>query len=432
MFGKIARTLWGDLSKDEVKKFGLLTLTFLFIIGSYWTMRPLKDVFFMKIVGKTYLPYVKMLALFVLIPLVMVYAKLVDRFEKDKLFYIICTVYAVVYFIFSFLIMHPTMGLANPVTSPSRLLGWIIYLTVDSFGVLVTSLFWSFVTSTTETVSAKKGYALILGGAQVGSIIGPTLSTKASVIGIQTLVFISIGGILAIMAMIKLVVHLGFGANVVKEEIKQPTGMFEGLRLLLSKPYLLGILGVSTLFEVIGNIMEYQMLFSADVVYKTPEKIAEFLGLVGQCVNIVPLVVSLLGASLIIRKLGLTFGLVAFPFIMGIFVLNVLFHNGLWSLFFAVVCAKGLSYGLNNPCKEIMYIPTSKDVRFKAKSWIDVFGGRTAKGTGAGVCAFFSEMSSLMLWGSIISLGVIAFWIPVAFFVGQTNKKLVQENKIIS
>ena len=78
-----------------------------------------------------------------------------------------------------------------------------------------------------------------------------------------------------------------------------------------------------------------------------------------------------------------------------------------------------------------MYIPTSKDVKFKAKGWIDIFGGRTAKGAGSGINALFTEMSTLMVWGSVISLGIIAIWIPIAFYVGRTNNKLVEEHKII-
>ncbi len=50
MFQAIKRALWGDISGEEFKRFGLLSLTFLFIIGTYWLMRPLKDGLFMNIV----------------------------------------------------------------------------------------------------------------------------------------------------------------------------------------------------------------------------------------------------------------------------------------------------------------------------------------------------------------------------------------------
>ena len=43
---------------------------------------------------------------------------------------------------------------------------------------------------------------------------------------------------------------------------------------------------------------------------------------------------------------------------------------------------KGFSYCLNNPCKEILYQPTSSSVKFKAKSWIDIFGQRGSKALG--------------------------------------------------
>lgn len=67
---------------------------------------------------------------------------------------------------------------------------------------------------------------------------------------------------------------------------------------------------------------------------------------------------------------------------------------------------KALSYSLNNPCKEMLYNPTSTDVKFKAKSWIDIFGQRGASDTGCihmcvwrggGLCASLPPMSSISI-----------------------------------
>ena len=43
-----------------------------------------------------------------------------------------------------FLLKNPTIGLENTVADPSRTLGWVIYLAIESFGSLLVSLFWSF------------------------------------------------------------------------------------------------------------------------------------------------------------------------------------------------------------------------------------------------------------------------------------------------
>lgn len=429
---KVFRWLWGELTPEEYKKFGMLSATFLFIIGTYWLMRPLKDALFMNIVGKLYLPYAKMVSVLFLIPLILIYSKLVDIFEKHKLFYIITAGYGSFFILIAYFLTHPTIGLANTTPSKYRLLGWVIYLGIESFGSLVVALFWSFVASTTETSSAKRGYAIIISGAQIGSITGPEFAKHATQIGMPSLALIVACGIFIIPLMIFLFVTLQPQsiANT-KQEQKKSTGFLEGLRLLFSKPYLLGILGVATLYEVIGTVLDYQMKFIADDVYHSTEKVTEFLGLYGQCANLLALVFALVGTSFIIRNFGLTFSLVAFPITIGAVVCYVWIYPTLWVLFGAMVAIKGLSYALNNPCKEIMYIPTSKDVKFKTKSWIDAFGSRTAKAGGSGINAIFTNMTSLMFYGSLISLGIVGIWVIVALYVGRTNHKLVEEGHIV-
>ncbi|MFA6263086.1 MAG: Npt1/Npt2 family nucleotide transporter [Candidatus Babeliales bacterium] len=431
MLGNLARALWGNLTKEEVKKFGMLSLTFFFAIGTYWLMRPLKDALFLKIVGKLYIPYAKMASVLFIIPLILVYSKLVDMVAKHKLFYVICSFYSVFFLVLSYFLAHPTIGLANTVPSKSRLLGWVIYLGIESFGSLVPALFWSFVASTTDTASAKRGYGLIIAGAQFGSILGPTIATYAEYIGMTMLAKVVAVGIFMVPVLIYFFVKAHPAAAVEHREDKKATGPIEGLRLLLSQPYLLGILGVATLYEVIGTVLDYQMKFIADETYQSVEKVTQFLGTFGQSANLLSLVFALVGTSFFIRRFGLTFCMVAFPITIGAAVCYVFFNPSLWTLFGAMVAIKGLSYALNNPCKEIMYIPTSKDVKFKAKGWIDVFGGRSSKAAGSGINAIFTNMADLMFYGSIISLGIVGVWIVIAMYVGRKNEKLIQDGSII-
>ncbi len=64
----------------------------------------------------------------------------------------------------------------------------------------------------------------------------------------------------------------------------------------------------------------------------------------------------------------------------------------LWATFAAMVVIKGVGYAVNNPTKEMMYIPTSKDAKFKSKGWIDTFGSRFAKAGGAQVTNAFKRV----------------------------------------
>lgn len=432
MFVSIFRTLWGDLTTQEFKKFGLLSAALLFIIGTYWLMRPVKEAVFMRMVGMVYIPYAKMASIVFLIPLLLIYSKLVDIFEKQKLIYLISVIYGIFFICIALLIMNPTIGIANSTSCKYSILGWVLYLGVESFVTLSVTLFWSFVANCTDTASAKRGYGLICAGAQIGTICGPELAKHATQIGIPQLIFIAAFGTFMIPLMIMLFTKLHpKQTTIALQEKKTVTGFMQGIKLLITKPYLLGILGVGTLGSLIAIFLEYELLYLTQDTYHTPEKIIEFLGLFGQTTNFLTLIITLIGTSFIIRKIGVTFSLIAYPICVGIVVCLARLFPILSVLFASMVAIKCLGYSLNSPCKEILYIPTSEDIKFKAKGWIDAFGDRAAKGIGGGITALFPVFANLVFYGSIISLGIIAFWISIAWYVGTTNSKLVQENKII-
>ena len=431
MFKRIKSALWGDLTKKEASEFSMLSLTLFVILGSYWLMKPLKEAVFMKTVGKLYLPYAKMACFLFIIPLILIYSKLVDLVAKQKLFYIISGTYIILFIMFAAMLNNPSIGLANHEASPYRLLGWTMYLAIETFGSLMITLFWSFVVSSTDTQSAKRGYPLILAGAQIGAIIGPSIAIQAPKIGIPNLTLIVAIGVLIIPLLVKIFITMFPETIECHAEEKPKTGPIEGIKLLFSRWYLIGILGVATLFDIVASILEYQLNYMADDTFATADKIASFIGYLGLTTNSFSLVFALIGTSFLIRRFGLTASLVLFPVATTFVVLGVWIHPSLWFLFASVVTIKALSYVLNNPCKEMMYIPTSKDVKFKTKSWIDMFGLRSSKAAGSGINTMFTQFSDLIFYGSLISFGVIGLWIAAALYVGRRNKELTTSGEII-
>ena len=445
MFNRAVRALWGDLTVDEIKRFGILALTLLCIIGPYWLLRTLKDAFFDKWVDLSYQPSAKMLSLVVIIPLVLLYSKLSDIVSKHNLIYLIATFYAAIFLTLAYFSMYPLAEMHNFIADkiPGRFIGWFAYIAIESFGSIVVALFWSFVASTTTTASAKRGYAMIIAGAQFGAIGGSYLTTRApyfeTVFGLgrafPVLLMIASGTLLMVPLLIKGFMAAGHGEveGQEKQEAKKPkTGLFEGLRLLTTKPYLLGVFVVATIYEVVGTIMDLQMKLLAKAAYGPGPELAGFMGWFGIAGNLVPLILALFGTSYIIRHFGIRFCLIAFPTAVAIAVIYVKFNASLWPAFAAMVVIKGLTYALNNPVKEMLYIPTSKDVKFKAKGWIDGFGGRLAKAGGSAINTnFANSLTDLMFYGSFISLGIIGFWVLVAMALGTSYNKLIKDEKII-
>lgn len=452
MITKIINNLWGDLSNAELKRFGLLSVIITIILGNYWMLRVMKNPIFNDLVGMEYQPYAKMGSIFVVAFVVLIYSKLVDHFSKKSLFDIICIFYAALFFFicfatgtykafFSDINSNPLMNILN---IQGNIIGWLAYFIFETSSILIV-LFWAFVASTTKPEAAKKGYAMIVSCIQLGTISGPAIVTNyAPTVGLPML--IGLGGFLVILVPFLVRLYLSMVEKDDVQESNTPddkkpkTGFFEGLRLIATRPYVMGILIVSTVYEVVATIIEFQMNMIVKDVFPSRELFASFTGKYGMSVNTMVLMFSFLGTSYFMRKYGIRFCLLAYPIIVGIVLSGLLVMDNMnlsniemmWILFMVMIIIKGLSYALNNPTKEVIYIPTTKDIRFKAKGWIESFGGRTAKAGGSVInAAFAKNLPELLLFGTLISLGVVGGWIIAANLLGKKFNKLQAEDKII-
>src|SRR6266478_3637308 len=106
VFQTIAKPIFGTFEKEEFKKFLRMGLIFAFIIGSYWTLRTLKGALFSTLIGAAQLPYAKTASLIFLIPLLMMYTKLFDRYSREKVFYMLAAVYGVAALLFGVLFAY--------------------------------------------------------------------------------------------------------------------------------------------------------------------------------------------------------------------------------------------------------------------------------------------------------------------------------------
>jgi len=411
----------------------------------------MKNAIFNDLVGFASQPYAKLLSLFVMVFVVIGYSKLVDMFEKHKLFYILCTLFAGIFFFLGYATSHPDVFSLSQSSSlyplfswiPGKVIGWFSYIAFESSSLLM-FLFWAFVASTTKPESAKKGYAMIVTCIQIGTITGPAIVTNfAPKVGSPAL--IALGGVIVLI--IPLLIKL-YTKYMPKEEgvvskstkAKKKTGFLEGLKLIVTKPYVIGILVVSTIYEIIATILEFQMNMIAKGFFPTRDAFASFNGKYGMSINFMALLFALLGTSFLMRKFGLRFCLIMYPTMIAIVLCGLLVVNFagatniqiMWALFGSMIAVKGFSYALNNPTKEIMYIPTSKDVRFKAKTWIESFGGRSSKGIGSGItAAFANNLPALLAFGTIISLGIVGVWLVVANMLGKKYNKLQETHEVI-
>ncbi|GMH52358.1 hypothetical protein TrLO_g4397 [Triparma laevis f. longispina] len=447
-------TLYGPLPLPEILRSIRLSLPLFFLIGSYWLLRSLKDPVITAICGVTVIPRAKMLSVFVVLGIVTVYNWLLDRVERYKLFYY----FGIFYFlIFTFIAIRLSSELEDAKPNPSRLLGWISYCTIESFGSLMVSLFWSFTNSITPPDTQKSTYGFLTAVAQIGSILGPTIVTVGTGrMGIPMIYFIGACGMLGIVFGMHNYISIYGHEPIVKADTskssKKGAGIMEGINLFITHNYVKGIFAISCLFMVEVTIIDYTMKVLAKEYFEEEypcfegescwgggglsvegsKAFASFMGVFGQSTNTLSFLFSFLGTSFVIRSLGLRLTLLLFPTLCLIVILIVRMFPDLWVVFGAMMLLKGFSYALNNPTKEILYQPTSQGVKYKSKSWIDIFGARGSKAIGSIVTdAFKDSAANLVANGSLVAIAVASFLIFNARFMGRKYDEYMESGYVV-
>lgn len=457
-FQWVCRFNFGYFEREEFKKFLRMGIIFALIIGVYWTLRPLKDAVFIQLVDKLQLPFAKTVSVIALLPLVMLYTKLLEKTSKERMLIILPLFYGTALFVFGLLMIRFQVPADEVAQRPplffaaTKALGYLFYLFVESFGSLVIALFWAFATDTTSAAPAKRGFPLVVAIGQIGGIIFPysigglphRLNCATDALSMLCLGFL----IFSIVPLVRYFLrstpsHLleSFHAkNEAKVEEKQEPGFLEGLKLLLKNRYLLGIFAANFIYEVVVTIFDFNFKIAAGTEY-SGVALSNYLSIYASSVNIVSLSCLLLGISNVTRFLGIGVALAAMPVIVGCALLGFLSLNTLSFLFALMVGSKAINYALNGPALKQLYIPTTPDVKFKAQAWIETFGSRTSKQVGSLFNMSLAPLQStfgaalgkahyLMLSG-ILCFPLLAAWLVVAIFLGKSFRKAIHKNSVI-
>ena len=427
-------------------KYKLLGLIFCLIITVNSSLHTLADSIFFGLVGPEYQPFAKLISFFTILILVGIYGNLVDNLSRKKVFYILVAFYAIGAFIFSILLSNVTYGIPNTVTSPTRILGWNWYVFVESIGTMFVPLFWAFAADVSTQDSARRGFPFIALCGQLGNIIGPWFlratrlgfKNSAPIVAIAGGLLICVGIFVWIFMMVtpKTDFH-----PVTQQTPDEKPGFLEGLKLLVTQSYLLGIFLFMLAFETIHTIVEYYFKLQVNAAFTTEALRSNYLATFAVITGLLSFFCLLFGVSNIQRKLGMRASLITLPFIMigGITIwwfIPTLLVSGI-----VVVIFKGLNYSINQPSVKQLYIPTSEDTRYKAQAWIEVFGSRGSKTIGSMInnlklplTNYLGATTGLTVFLSIASLtsfSLLALWIFIAFFVPAQYNKAIKDDTLV-
>lgn len=456
----ISLPMFGVFERDELKKFIRLGTLFSLIIGAYWALGMLKQAIFCNLIGAAWVPYARVVSMIGMIFVLMLYTKLLDTYAREKIFYYLSGLYIIGTGFFGALLLCPELlQTSSPVACTStgitlygvQFFAYAFAFFCDSY-VLLIALFWAMVTDITLPESAKKGFSLIVAVGQLGGIILPIAITQVPVFfGLSTncisVLLCAIPILCSIFVLKKFIretpadLMVSFkGVNEQEVQKKTAPGFLEGLRLVSGHMYLIGIFCVVVFPDILATIFDMHFNLVAEQNYPGVA-LAGYFGKYGSAVNAITLLFLLLGINNITRKLGVGIALLLMPLIFAGALFGFVALNSLNFLFGLMVSIKAVNYALSVPAIKQLYIPTTHDTRFKAQAWIEAFGPHTSKLSGSVFNMILHPLQISLgevagrlqhvLLSSYFGFALVVMWIGMAYGLGKTYKKAIDQKKVV-
>jgi len=467
---------------------------FFLIAFNYNALRSYKDtvVITAEHSGAEAIPFIKMWAVLPsAILLTLLFTRLANRFSREKVFYIMMSLFLSMFFIFAFFLypnrewLHPH-ELADRLQAilPAGFKGFIAIFRNWTFTLfycmaelwstaIMTVLFWGFANEVTNVNEAKRYYGILTTGGNIAGIFSGQMAICYSgnlflpwlpygkTAWDQSIFFLTctiIGaGLLTIALFRWLNVRVLNPSEKAKADHEKPPkvkmSMRENFAYLSRSKYLICIAVIVMAYNLAINLVEVVWKNQMKELYPSPSDYNTYMGQVMIVMAIIASVVGLFTTSNIIRRYSWTSCAMITPVIVGLsgigFFTFVLFQHwgshgiaallGASPLFLSVTfgsiqncLSRAAKYTLFDATKEIAFIPLSPESKLKGKAAIDGVGSRLGKSGGSviyqGLLLLFATVPATTPVVAVIFFGVIFIWGLSIKSLGQQFDQLTVQN----
>jgi AAA family ATP:ADP antiporter len=398
-----------ELRKEETAT-ALMMFGYSFLLmWSYNIIKPITRSAFIKQLGADNIPWMPLVAGFVIAAFMAGYTWLIARLPRRWALPLLQMGMAAVLVAFWWLFKTE----AKVVAAGFYLWGLLL-------GILVTSQFWTLANVTYDPRQAKRLFGFIGGGAPLGGMAGGYMAYRANVFGTFNLVLYSAALMALAVVVVSLILAREKPAVAISTEEEKGVGFGEALRLLGSSKHL-QIIAIVISFAAIGaNIIEQQLNMAAEAMKGRADvdALTSFLGLVATWMSGIAFFVQVWLTSRIHRYLGIGFALLVLPIGFGATAAVMLLNAALWAPSLARVLDQSLRYTVDKTSREILFLPLPADLKHRAKPFVDVTIDRFAKGISALMLLVLVQPWGFNLdWQQIsyASLAIVGLWIVMTF-----------------
>ncbi len=428
-------SLFADVHQGESVTVLLLTFNIFLILTAYYIMKPVREALILVGGGAELKSYMSAGQTFLLLFTVPLYAKLVSRLSRRRLINSVT-----VFFVLCIVVFYLLARMDVP-------LGVAFFLWVGIFNVSVIAQFWSLANDVYTPEAGKRLFAIVAFGASSGAVFGPFIAGRLiEPLGEYNLLLIAGSILLLSLILTNMIDSLEWGRLTSRAEVgtpeseDKPIGKEGAYKLVFRNRYLLYVAllilflnWVNTTGEyILGRVVSEEAARAAliDPVVRESTFIGKFYSDFYLVVNFVGLAIQLFLVSRIIKYLGVRAALLFLPVIALVGYAMVIFLPILGLIRWTKTAENATDYSLQNTLRGILFLPTTREQKYKAKQAIDtifVRGGDALSALLVFVGTTFFTFQTKHF--AIVNLALVSVWIVVAVLVGLHFKRLSRERE---
>jgi AAA family ATP:ADP antiporter len=432
-----ALSLFTDVRAGEAAGALLLAANVFYLLAFYQVLKIVRDSLILSESGAVAASYASAgmaLVLFIFVP---AYGALASRVNRVWL------ISSVTIFFASHLLIFYALG------SAGVRIGVAFYIWVGVFNMVAVAQFWAFANDLYTNERGKRLFPLVGIGASLGALIGAGLTAyffKGT--GPYSLMLIAAVGLLVPVAL-TIVVHRreGHRKEAKKEEAEKPVGGPGGFALVFGQRYLLLIAILVLVYNLVNTLGGFILntlieqeasrvaaatagATAAEVNAVKAAVAGTLSGTVGTYVNLLALVLQAFFVSRIFKYIGVRGALFILPAIAATGYAAIALIPALLTVQWTKIFENSTDYSIQNTTRQALFLPTSREAKYKAKQAIDSFFVRFGDMLQAGVVYVGVQFALGIRGFAIVNLVLVGLWLLIVVGIRREHQKLTGSEAI--
>jgi AAA family ATP:ADP antiporter len=416
--------VFGDVRPGEAVTVLMMLFSLFLLLVGYAVAKVVREPLILTTGGAEMASYASAAQALTLMGFVPLYGWLASRVDRLRL---------ITFFLLFFLACVELFNLGLRVRVPY--LGFVFFVWVGIFSLATIAQFWSYANDVHTQEDGERLFPIIAIGATAGSPLGAKIASILFREGVSPANMLHITAVL-------LLLHLGLywmvnerlqsRAAVRRTEI-QPLGKEGGFALVAKSRYLMLAAVVLVILNIVNTTGEYLnrrfVSAAADQAAADPEAREAFIGAVmGDyqfAASVGAVILQAFVASRLVRLAGFPGAIMALPLI-SLSAYSIVAAGAGFALFrWAKISENATDYSIMNTARHMLWLPTTREEKYKAKQALDTFFVRAGDLLSAGIVFVGTAWLSLSVRGfALVNVVLALVWLALAWKVAQENRRL--------